>query len=311
MFQHKDIHKITWTSPDRNTKSQIDHILINGKWRSSLQDVKACRGADIASDHNLLVGNVTLKLCKAKRGQERGRLIDSARLKDAGTKQVFKQELKNRFQVLGEKQEMNIDTFNQAFREAGEKVLGYKKKNKEKWIQTRTWQKIAERKVIKQKINSTRSERVKDQLKRNYTKTDREVKRLAKVDKKAYVERLADEAEEAARRQDLKTLYRITKTLSRRYINNNVPVKDKEDNIIFNEADNITQWKEHFQTILNRPEPYVIADIPAAREDLDINIDAPTMEEVKAAIKEMKSGKAAGVDRVTAEMQKKQRHHGY
>ena len=129
---------------------------------------------------------------------------------------------------------MNIDTFNQAFREAGEKVLGYKKKKKEEWIQTRTWQKIAERKVIKQSINSTRSERVKDQLKRSYTKTDREVKRLAKVDKKAYVERLADEAEEAARIQDLKTLYRITKTLSGRYINNNVPVKDKED-IIFSE----------------------------------------------------------------------------
>ena len=33
-------------------------------------------------------------------------------------------------------------------------------------------------------------------------------------------------------------------------------------------------------------------------------MDAPTMEEVKAAIKEMKSGKAAGVDGVTAEMLK-------
>ena len=206
---NKDIYKITWTSPDGNTKSQIDHILINGNWRSSLQDVKACRGAEIASDHNLLFGNVTLKFRKAKRGQERGRLIDSARLKDAGTKKVFKQEqeLKNRFQVLGAEQEMNIDTFNQAFREAGEKVLAYKTKKKEELIQTRTWQKIAERKVIKQKINSTRSEMVKDQLKRSYTKTDREVKRLAKVDKKAYVERLADEAEEAARRHDLKTLY--------------------------------------------------------------------------------------------------------
>ena len=118
------------------------------------------------------------------------------------------------------------------------------------------------------------------------------------------MERLADKAEEAARRQDLKTLYRITKTLSERYITNYVPVKDKEDNIIFSEADKITQWKEHFQTILNRPEPCIIADIPAAQEDLDINIDAPTMEGVKAAIKEMKSGKAAGVDGVTAEMLK-------
>jgi len=33
LFQHRDIHKTTWTSPSEATKSQIDHILINGKWR--------------------------------------------------------------------------------------------------------------------------------------------------------------------------------------------------------------------------------------------------------------------------------------
>jgi len=38
-FQHKDIHKKTWLSPDSNTQNEIDYICINNRWRSSLSDV--------------------------------------------------------------------------------------------------------------------------------------------------------------------------------------------------------------------------------------------------------------------------------
>ena len=52
-FHQRDIHKPTWTSPSGATKSQIDHVLINGKWRNSLQDLRAYRGADVASGSSL------------------------------------------------------------------------------------------------------------------------------------------------------------------------------------------------------------------------------------------------------------------
>ena len=78
LFQHKDIHKMTWTLPSGATKSQIDHILINGKWRGSLQDIRACRETDIASDHTLLMGVVSLKLCRARRGQMRDNKLTPA-----------------------------------------------------------------------------------------------------------------------------------------------------------------------------------------------------------------------------------------
>ena len=80
---------------------------------------------------------------------------------------------------------------------------------------------------------------------------------MTKVDKKAYVERLAEEAQEAARRQDLKTLYRITKTLSGRFINSDVPVKDK-DIIITNKGDidrtrerTFSDYSEQTRTVCN------------------------------------------------------------
>lgn len=40
IFPYKPSHKVTRRSPDVSTEKQIDHITINRRWKSSLQDVK-------------------------------------------------------------------------------------------------------------------------------------------------------------------------------------------------------------------------------------------------------------------------------
>lgn len=62
LFPHKRAHKVTWVSPDARTQNQIDHICISAKWSNSLHDVREKRGADIASDHHLLVGDICLNM---------------------------------------------------------------------------------------------------------------------------------------------------------------------------------------------------------------------------------------------------------
>ena len=109
LFPHKKIHKITWTSPDGNTKEQLDHILINRKWRGSLLDVRIYRGADIFSDHGLLISKIKLKLRKTRKGQERGMIIDSGALEDEGTKSKYRLELPNRFRKLEGREDLNIE----------------------------------------------------------------------------------------------------------------------------------------------------------------------------------------------------------
>ncbi|PZC75700.1 hypothetical protein B5X24_HaOG205732 [Helicoverpa armigera] len=66
LFIHGDHHKYTWNSPDGITKNQIDHLAISSKWRSSLLDVRNRRGADIDSDHHLVVAEVRLKVAVAR-----------------------------------------------------------------------------------------------------------------------------------------------------------------------------------------------------------------------------------------------------
>ena len=39
MFPHRNIHKYTRTSPDGKTHNQIDHVLIDRRWHSSVLDV--------------------------------------------------------------------------------------------------------------------------------------------------------------------------------------------------------------------------------------------------------------------------------
>ena len=54
LFPHREIHKITWCSPNGRDRNKIDHLLINGKWRRSLRDVEVRRGADIGSAYHLV-----------------------------------------------------------------------------------------------------------------------------------------------------------------------------------------------------------------------------------------------------------------
>jgi endonuclease/exonuclease/phosphatase family metal-dependent hydrolase len=236
IFQHKNIHKLTWKSPDGKTESQIDHIAINAKWRRTLKDVRVKRQADVGSDHNLLVATLRLKLRKAKIGEERKRQYNSTALKDLNKRKEFHLTLKNRFSALAEESTPSIETFTQAIQQTGEKVLGYRKKKKEEWLSTGTWDKIEERKEIKKRLLQVKSPRLKERLVKQYSEKDKEVKKSARRDKKDYVENLAKEAEDAAKRRDLKTVYDTMKNLTGGHKNNqDVPVTDKAGNILSGE----------------------------------------------------------------------------
>jgi len=66
LFPHKDIHKATWVAPNQRTFNQIDHMAISKKWIRSLLDVHGYRGADVVSDHYLVVAQIKLKLAANK-----------------------------------------------------------------------------------------------------------------------------------------------------------------------------------------------------------------------------------------------------
>lgn len=62
MLPRKDIQKYTWVSLDRRYKNQIDHVLVNSRFKNSILNIRTLRGADLGSDHLLLGIWITVKL---------------------------------------------------------------------------------------------------------------------------------------------------------------------------------------------------------------------------------------------------------
>jgi hypothetical protein len=58
-------------SPDVKTHNQIDHILIDRRWHSSVPDVQSSKAADCDTDHYLVVAEVRERLAVSKQTMQR------------------------------------------------------------------------------------------------------------------------------------------------------------------------------------------------------------------------------------------------
>ncbi|KAI4885603.1 hypothetical protein NFI96_005381 [Prochilodus magdalenae] len=313
LFPHRNVHKLTWCSPNGRDSNQIDHLMINGTWRRSLLDVRVRRGADVGSDHHLVVADIKMKLRSTRHKSTAHRRFDVGRLQDPKLKNAFILQVKNRFQALADMTdtcEADTEGINQrwdlvrtVYQKSSETSLGLRETKKKEWITPETWKAIEERRDLKKKVASTRSERLQEKFKLQYREMNQKVKRSARTDKRAYLNNLASEAEEAARKGEQGKLYKITKTISGKFhSNNNAPVKDKEGKLLTTEREQEARWAEHFREVLNRPPPSEEADIQEAIEDLDVNIAPPEKQEIITAIKSLKNRKAPGQDNLNAEL---------
>ena len=325
IFQHKSIHKATWRSPDGRTANQIDHICFPTRWASSLRDVRVYRGADVASDHYLLIASIRLKLkcCAKKKNRE---IVATERLLRPDIRQEFELAIENRFCVLdvpetednlqenGDSVEHTWDVFKDNVMDAAKSTIGFKRgTKKEAWISESTWDAIDERKLLKGRMEQAFQKRnphytseyipVQDEFRAK----DKEVKKRCRADKKKWVEGKLSEAELAAMTGDSKTLYRIVKDLSgssQRIL----PIKMANGEASRTHEERSARWKEHFQSVLNCPEPDTVFDkehfCNRSATQLDVNMDPISEEEINKAIQRLKNGKAAGADGVSAELLK-------
>jgi len=71
IFPHRINHKYTWTSPDSKTHNQGDHILTDWRWQSSVLDVRSFRGADLVTDHYIVMAYVRERFSVGKQATQK------------------------------------------------------------------------------------------------------------------------------------------------------------------------------------------------------------------------------------------------
>ena len=94
LFKQHRRRLYTWTSPDGNTRNQIDYFCIHERWKTSVVNTKTLPGADCGSDHELLVMSMRLKIKKTKAANHPIR-YDMIRIPEQ-----FNVDIQNRFAEL-------------------------------------------------------------------------------------------------------------------------------------------------------------------------------------------------------------------
>ena len=153
------------------------------------------------------------------------------------------------------------------------------------------------------KLNETKSDRLRSRLQAEYQSKDKEVKRSGRKDKREWAEHIAREAENAASQGNMKGVYEATKKLCNEKPRHVDMVKDKDGNLLTKDGEIRKRWGGHFDEVLNRPAPSLVADIDEETECIDnIEVGYITRDEIRNAMHKMKKGKATGIDSITIEL---------
>ena len=315
LFPHKDIHKATWVAPNQRTFNQIDHIAISKKWRRSLLDVRSYRGADVASDHHLVVAQLRLKLAANKALGQRmtWRKLNIEKFNHGETRKKFKEELKKSLdqERMNELNSMEHWTVTKkAMLAKSENILGIsQRKQPNEWIMEETWNKRKARKATKQKIINA-DDTTRPTLLAEYAEINKRVKKYARRDKRARADELAHKAQLAAETNNSKELYQITKRLAGKpFTHNQTGIIDAARQMLASPQDQLTKWQEYFKSNLAAPpQQKNTTNTQLAPDTSKIPSGAPTVNEIKTAIKHLKSNKASGLDNLPPEIFKTYPH---
>ena len=298
---HKMSRRWTWHHPNGQHHSQIDYILVKKRFKSSINIAKtrSFPGADIGSDHDLLMMNFRLRLRKISKQKGTRLRFDLEKLKDPEVDESFKAMIGGKFApltVLGEEEDLDTVTniFNEAVIETACQVLGKHRPTKKPWVTAEILNMCDERRELKTKKGTTDGAS-------KYREANNKVKKAMKKAKEEWIEQQCNAIEENLQKNNPKKAYQVVKDLTATKQGRVNIIQDKNGKCLTEEHEIMERWTEYCSELYNhdtRGDPEIL-NCPQTSEENNYSI---LREEVETAVKSLKKGKSAGVDNIPGEL---------
>ena len=274
-------------------KNQIDYVMIEKRWSSSIQNVTTKRDADCDTDHKRLVATLKIRLkCKKKTDLP-------IRYNVQDISHDFKVELRNRFKVLleliAEKCPDIIanETRNIIMETAG-KHLRKRTNKKQKWMSEQTLNKIKERKECKKNCGTQNDA---------YKIFAKEVKQLCRNDKKRLLIAKCTKIEDHMKENKSREMYEETNNLTKSFPPRLGVIKDKYGKTLTESETILGRWKEYCADMYSGDNQINTSlDTWIISEQEESGCKTPLRCEIKRAINYLKDRKSQGCDNIHAEM---------
>lgn len=285
-FKQHNRRLYTWISPDGLHRNQIDYILVNNRWASTIQSAHTLPGADCGSDHQLLVAKIRVKLKKQKR-HERAKCYDFEKIP---TK--YSISVQNRFQLLqwGDKEpEDEWEEIKSIIKQEAEKNVPIKRKGtKSPWLSQATLEIATKRRNLKKKGG----------CKADIQKLNRNFQTSARKDKEVFYESKCAELEAENKKGHTRDLFRKVKQITGKVTPKINGIKNRDGELVMEEEQVKSRWKEYTEELYKKDvrinEPFSKAEYIRETEIRE--------SEVRRALEQINNNKAPGYDGIPIEL---------
>ncbi|KAK3569488.1 hypothetical protein QTP86_031417, partial [Hemibagrus guttatus] len=305
MFKLKGAHQYTWYQDTLGRRSMIDFVVVSSDLRPHVLDTRVKRGAELSTDHHLVVSWIRLRRRMPDRLGRPKRIVRVCweRLADPSVRGVFNSHLWESFNQIPRKVgdiESEWTMFSSSIVDAAIRSCGRKVTGAGRGGNPRTqWWTLEVRDAVKLKKESYRAWLARGTLEaaEAYRQAKRTTAAVVSEAKTRVWEEFGEAMEKDYRTASGKFWQTVRRLRRGKQLSANT-VYSGGGELLASTGDIVGRWKEYFEDLLNPTDTPSVEEPEAEDSEVDSFI---TQAEVTEVVQQLLGGKAPGVDEIRPE----------